>query len=309
MPNNGIVSTKTNIPDKFRATSINEFNNSTDMIVVNKALDGINVTQKSVTLNQLAGLVGGGSQGIQGPQGPQGPAGPTSPAGLEWRGAYDSGSTYYRNDVATFTNPVTSILGSYWVTEAEVSGVDPVDSQGATNAGWAFLASQGPQGIQGVQGLQGEVGPQGSPGAGAGYLETAFKTFILRNPTTGDWYSNISKTFYIDSLGLQSSMQLYFPVYASGDTYWTLYFTELQNQYTYVSCDIKIKPQNLPYPYSDIPKYVYQSTSYGAAQAGYQYFTLLKFDVDSSSWVNVDPITMGEDVGSFDLEVSVKAYI
>lgn len=174
MPNNGIVSTKTNIPDKFRSNNPTEFDNTTDMVVINKALDGINVTQKSVTLNQLAGLVGGGEAGPQGPMGPQGPAGPTSPAGLQWRGAYDSESTYYRNDVATYTNPDTLILGSYWVTNEEISGVDPVDSEGVVNEGWAFLASQGPQGIQGVQGIQGEVGPQG-PAVSIGYKSIVMK--------------------------------------------------------------------------------------------------------------------------------------
>jgi len=166
MPNNGIVSTKTNIPDKFRATSINEFNNSTDMVVVNKALDGINVTQKSITLNQLAGLVGGGTAGPQGPMGPQGPAGPTSPAGLTWQGEYATETNYSFNDVVTWTNPDTSVLGSYWVTnESGVYNIPPTDGSGVINEGWAFLASQGPQGIQGVAGPQGEVGPQGPAGA------------------------------------------------------------------------------------------------------------------------------------------------
>ena len=65
MPNNGIVSTKTNIPDKFRAESTSEFNTATDMVVVNKALDGINVTQKSVTIDQLGGLVSNSALGYK----------------------------------------------------------------------------------------------------------------------------------------------------------------------------------------------------------------------------------------------------
>lgn len=165
MPNNGIVSLKTNIPGAFRAQSINEFDNSTDMVIVNKALDGISVTQKSVTLNQLAGLVGGGEAGPQGIQGPQGPAGPTSPSGLDWKGAYNNSLAYELNDVVTWTNPDTNILGSYWVTSSGgVTGVSPTDNSGVINTGWAFLASQGPQGIQGIQGVQGIVGPQGPAG-------------------------------------------------------------------------------------------------------------------------------------------------
>lgn len=186
MPNNGIVSTKTNIPDKFRSNNPTEFDNTTDMVVINKALDGINVTQKSVTLNQLAGLVGGGEAGPQGPMGPQGPAGPTSPAGLDWKGAYNNSLAYELNDVVTWTNPDTDVLGSYWVTETEgVTGVAPTNNSGVINAGWAFLASQGPQGIQGVQGIQGEVGPQG-PAVSIGY-----KSIVLKIRTTdgGNFFS------------------------------------------------------------------------------------------------------------------------
>jgi hypothetical protein len=164
MPNNGIVSKKTNIPTEFRASSISEFNNITDMVVISKPTTGINVEQKSVTLNQLAGLVGGGEAGPQGIQGPQGPAGPAVPSGLDWKGGYNSGLTYELNDVVTFLNPDTNLIGSYWVTVATITGTPPTDEEGIINTGWAFLASQGAQGIQGIQGVQGEVGPQGPAG-------------------------------------------------------------------------------------------------------------------------------------------------
>jgi hypothetical protein len=164
MPNNGIVTKRTNIPAEFRADSINEFNNATDMVVLNKNIDGFNVEQKSVTLNQLAGLVGGGEAGPQGPMGPQGPAGPAVPSGLHWQGLYDAETGYNLNDVVTWTNPDTDVLGSYWATGSYIYGVNPTDNSGNLNEGWAFLASQGAQGIQGIQGLQGEVGPQGPAG-------------------------------------------------------------------------------------------------------------------------------------------------
>jgi hypothetical protein len=58
MPNNGIVTKRTNIPAEFRANSISEFNAATDMVVVNKDLDGFNVEQKSVTVDQLSEIIG-----------------------------------------------------------------------------------------------------------------------------------------------------------------------------------------------------------------------------------------------------------
>ncbi len=166
MPNNGIVSKKEVIPSEFRATSINEFNNSTDMVIINKALIGSKVEQSAVTLNQLAGMVGGGTQGMQGPMGPQGPAGPAAPSGLNWKGDYNVLLGYELNDVVLFLNPSNEVIGSYWVTSNTVDvGVKPTDENGNINEGWAFLASQGPQGIQGPAGPQGEVGPAGAPGA------------------------------------------------------------------------------------------------------------------------------------------------
>jgi len=165
MPNNGIISRYANVPDEFKVSTTNDFDNSTDTIVVNKAVNGIKVEQKAVTLNQLAGMVGGGSQGPQGVQGPQGPAGPTAPAGLTWGGEYAPEQNYAFNEVLTYVNPATDVLGSYWVTDPDgIYNVNPTDGSGNINEGWAFLASQGPQGIQGPQGPQGNVGPQGSPG-------------------------------------------------------------------------------------------------------------------------------------------------
>jgi hypothetical protein len=134
MPNNGIISKYATVPDEFKVNTTTEFDNTTDTIVVNKALNGIKVEQKAVTLNQLAGMVGGGEAGPQGPMGPQGPAGPTSPAGLVWKGEYSSVTPYEFNDVVTWVNPDTDVLGSYWVTdEAGVEGVDPTNGSGVIN--------------------------------------------------------------------------------------------------------------------------------------------------------------------------------
>lgn len=164
MPNNGIISRYASVPEEFKVNTTNDFDNTTDTIVVNKALNGIKVEQKAVTLNQLAGMVGGGSQGPQGIQGPQGPAGPAVPSGLSWQGDFTYETNYYLNDVVTWVNPDTSVLGSYWVNDTEVYDTPPTDNSGNINPGWAFLTSQGPQGLQGPEGPQGNVGPQGPAG-------------------------------------------------------------------------------------------------------------------------------------------------
>jgi hypothetical protein len=205
MPNNGIISRYATVPDEFKVNTTTEFDNTTDTIVVNKALNGIKVEQKAVTLNQLAGMVGGGEAGPQGPMGPQGPAGPTSPAGLTWQGEYTVDTNYYLNDVVTWVNPDTDILGSYWVTSAEVYNVSPTDGSGNINTGWAFLASQGPQGIQGPEGPQGIVGPQGPAGtATLPYSEFCTRFSMLGStsiPSAGSIISNSA----INQLGLTSS--------------------------------------------------------------------------------------------------------
>jgi len=165
MPNNGIISRYANVPEEFKVNTTTEFDNTTDTIVVNKALNGIKVEQKAITLNQLAGMIGGGEAGPQGPMGPAGPAGPAVPSGLNWQGEYASETNYDFNDVVTWVNPDTDVLGSYWITDEDgVYNVAPTDNSGNINTGWAFLASQGPQGLQGPTGPQGTVGPQGPAG-------------------------------------------------------------------------------------------------------------------------------------------------
>lgn len=165
------------IPKIFRNTNPNDFIGDADLVTIYKHTEDSNVYEnKKVTLNQLAGLVGGGSQGPVGPMGPQGPAGPAVPSGLKWMGEYNSEANYALNDVVTWINPDTDVLGSYWVTSEEgVYDVPPTDENGNINEGWAFLASQGAQGIQGVQGEQGPVGPQGPAGSNA-YKEVFFRT-------------------------------------------------------------------------------------------------------------------------------------
>lgn len=204
MPNNGIISRYATVPEEFKVNTTTEFDNTTDTIVVNKALNGIKVEQKAVTLNQLAGMVGGGEAGPQGPMGPQGPAGPAVPSGLDWQGEYATETNYAFNDVVTWVNPDTSVLGSYWVTdEGGVYNIAPTDNSGVINTGWAFLASQGPQGIQGPVGPQGIVGPQGPAGTATFPYKEAF---VLINPQGNNpiaqIYSTLSNPISVTKNGL-----------------------------------------------------------------------------------------------------------
>jgi hypothetical protein len=196
MPNNGIISRYATVPEEFKVNTTNEFDNTTDTIVVNKALNGIKVEQKAVTLNQLAGMIGGGEAGPQGPMGPAGPAGPAVPSGLDWRGAYNNSTAYELNDVVTWVNPDTDILGSYWVTATGgVTGVSPTNGSGVINTGWAFLASQGPQGPVGPAGPQGNVGPQGP----AGTATLPYSEFSTRFAMAGSSMPPSPSSFIIGS--------------------------------------------------------------------------------------------------------------
>ena len=94
-----------------------------------------------------------GLTGTQGPAGPQGIVGPVGPAGLEWRGAWVSGTSYIVDDAVGFN-------GASWFCVNATSGTT---SPNLDPTNWALLAAQGSQGSQGPQGPQ---GIQGTPGNG-----------------------------------------------------------------------------------------------------------------------------------------------
>jgi hypothetical protein len=84
---------------------------------------------------------------LSGPQGPQGVPGPVGPAGLEWRGAWVSGTSYILDDAVGYN-------GASWFCISPTSGtispnLDPTK--------WALLAAQGSPGPQGPQGLPGNT--------------------------------------------------------------------------------------------------------------------------------------------------------
>lgn len=198
------------IPSIFKNTNPNDFIGDADLVTIYKHTEDSNVYEnRKVTLNQLAGLVGGGSQGPVGPMGPQGPAGPAVPSGLKWMGEYNSEASYGLNDVVTWINPDTDVLGSYWVTSEEgVYDVPPTDENGNINEGWAFLASQGAQGIQGVQGEQGPVGPQGPAGTVTfPYIEAVARITFSASPATMVGYKTLVGT--ISTSKLSSGMYVF----------------------------------------------------------------------------------------------------
>lgn len=95
-----------------------------------------------------------GPAGEQGPTGPQGVAGPVGPAGLNWQGAWVSGTSYVEDDAVGYN-------GASWFCINATSGTT---SPNLDVVNWALLASQGAQGPQGPQGIQ---GLQGVPGTAA----------------------------------------------------------------------------------------------------------------------------------------------
>jgi hypothetical protein len=127
----------------------------------------LNKTTEPFTIEDIASTVGVGATGPQGVQGPAGPLGPVGPAGLEWQGAWVSGTSYVADDAVGYD-------GASWFCILATSGTTN-PSADATH--WALLASQGAQGIQGVQG---PTGPQG-----AGATQTLQQTVALGNTVTG----------------------------------------------------------------------------------------------------------------------------
>ncbi len=104
----------------------------------------------------LTGFTGpAGAQGIPGATGPQGPTGPTGAKGLNWRGPWLAGTSY-------FTGDAVSDGGASWIAKIGSTGVTP-----AVGIAWDLISdkgSTGSTGPAGAQGLPGVAGPQGPIG-------------------------------------------------------------------------------------------------------------------------------------------------
>jgi hypothetical protein len=117
----------------------------------------LNAQTEPVTMQDIIDTAGTGSQGpqgIQGPVGPQGVPGPVGPAGLNWQGAWASGTSYVADDAVGYGG------ASYFCILATSGTTSP----NLATANWALLASQGANGTPGATGAQGPIGPQGPQG-------------------------------------------------------------------------------------------------------------------------------------------------
>jgi hypothetical protein len=138
---------------------------------------GSKVDRKSeyFTIADIAEEIGPGPtgpQGVQGPAGPQGALGPVGPAGLEWRGAWVSGTSYVADDAVGYGG------ASYFC----ISATSGTTTPNLDTTKWALLAAQGAQGQTGATGAQGPQGPTGPQGAGAS--QTLQQTVNLGNTIT-----------------------------------------------------------------------------------------------------------------------------
>jgi hypothetical protein len=121
----------------------------------NYGTSGQVLTSQGSSLDPIWTNASAGPQGIQGPVGPAGPAGPVGPAGLNWQGAWVSGSSYVVDDAVGYG-------GASWFCINNTSGTI---TPNLDTANWALLAAQGATGPQGPAGAQGPTGPQGPQGA------------------------------------------------------------------------------------------------------------------------------------------------
>ncbi len=127
-------------------------------------------------ISSIKQAIPAGAQGPMGPQGIQGAAGPVGPAGLEWQGAWTSGTSYVADDAVGYGG------ASYFCILATNGTTTPnVDT-----THWALLASQG------AIGPQGPVGPQGPAGSSISYLEYDVNESTVWNNGRGNVQSNTS---------------------------------------------------------------------------------------------------------------------
>ena len=113
-----------------------------------------------------------------GPAGPQGNPGPIGPAGLVWRGAWLTGTTYAKDDAAGYS-------GASYFCISPTSGSTTPDLDPTK---WALLASQGAQGIQGPPGnsvlnYKKLIGKLDQSGTNAPIMTIFENTFIGALPT------------------------------------------------------------------------------------------------------------------------------
>jgi len=186
---------------------------------------------RTFTVGSIVDLANGGVIGPEGPQGPTGAqgiqgitgtAGAVGPAGLTWRGAWASGTSYVANDAVGHS-------GASWFCILATSGTT---TPNLATANWALLASQGAPGIQGEQGPTGAQGPAGAqvtkvlkttitsaqvfqlsttpitvlPAASSGKINIPTNIYIKRNAGTA--YTLYNSLALLDNLNIDTNTQI-----------------------------------------------------------------------------------------------------
>jgi len=178
----------------------------------------LNSDTQAYTIQDLADTVGVGSQGPQGVQGP---------AGLNWQGAWVSGTSYVADDAVGYNG------ASYFCILATSGTTTP--NLATTN--WALLASQGAQGVQGVQ------GPTGAQGA-AGGAATKTNGIMYLDPSDSP-YQTLSYDINRINLGGTGFSGVYLPASAPIGKEISVFLEVGTNQLT-IFGDIVL---NLPFPF------------------------------------------------------------
>jgi hypothetical protein len=140
---------------------------------------------RCLSVHSLAGPQGPqGEPGATGPRGLQGFAGPIGPAGLTWKGTWNVGTSYLKDDAVGFGG------ASYFCVSAITGGADP-----ATNTtNWALLASQGAQGPE---------GPMGPTGPAATSTPQNFHQVLVNGNVTSQIAQFVSG---VNQLAIQSTL-------------------------------------------------------------------------------------------------------
>lgn len=151
------LNTLVNISNKFTGVSIlggdievRDFQNASN---VNYSSFSTFITDLQTILDDNTSIVVGPT-GPTGPQGATGTPGPIGPAGLTWKGAWVSGTSYVVNDAVGYGG------ASYFCILATSGTSNPT----VATTNWALLASQGATGPQGPTGPTGATGATGAQG-------------------------------------------------------------------------------------------------------------------------------------------------
>jgi len=106
------------------------------------------------------------------------------PNGLDWQGAYSSGSAYDINQVV-YTNYGSPAIYQTWFAIAAVAPGQAPPTSGTSNSQWALLGTQGPQGTQGQTGLPNAQATAGFKTVSANYTILAADSYGGTNNDTG----------------------------------------------------------------------------------------------------------------------------